>query len=98
MRGDGTRSGRAQFPLGPPPELGVRPLDVAGFERRHQRVGEAQRMLATRVQRRDAARSVDPDLRRRALAMALAGLRDGQSLPGASPDGEAIDRLHEGRR
>lgn len=44
----------------------------------------------------DAARSFDPDLWRRALAVALAGLCDGQALPGAPPDAEAIDRLHGG--
>lgn len=42
----------------------------------------------------DAARSFEPDLWRRSLAMALAGLRDGRLLPGASPAAEAIDRLH----
>lgn len=44
----------------------------------------------------DAARSFDPELWRRALAVALIGLRQGQALPGTSPDADAIDRLHGG--
>lgn len=43
----------------------------------------------------DAARTVRPELWRRALALALAGLRDGQRLPGSSPDAATIDRLHQ---
>lgn len=42
----------------------------------------------------DAARSIDPDLWRRSLAIALAGLNAGQPLPGPSPDARTIERLH----
>lgn len=41
----------------------------------------------------DAAREVDPDLWRRALAVALAGLRHAE-LPGTPPDEHVIDRLY----
>ncbi len=46
----------------------------------------------------DAAGSADTNLWRRALAVAFAGLGDRGALPGTSPDAEAIDRLHAGRR
>jgi AcrR family transcriptional regulator len=42
----------------------------------------------------DAARSVDPRLWRRALVVALAGLRHHQPLPGDPPDGDTVERLH----
>ncbi|MGM1065464.1 TetR/AcrR family transcriptional regulator [Saccharothrix sp. Mg75] len=41
----------------------------------------------------DAARGVDPDLWRRALTVALAGLRHAE-LPGTPPDEQVIDRLY----
>jgi AcrR family transcriptional regulator len=41
----------------------------------------------------DAARQVDPDLWRRALTVAFAGLRHAE-LPGRPPDEEVIDRLY----
>jgi AcrR family transcriptional regulator len=41
----------------------------------------------------DAARQVDPDLWRRSLAVALAGLRHAE-LPGTPPDEHVIDRLY----
>ena len=43
----------------------------------------------------DAARAFRPDLWRRTLAVALAGLRNGRRLPGSSPDAATIDRLHQ---
>ena len=42
----------------------------------------------------DAGRSVDVDIWHRALAIALAGLKEGQHLPGTPPDGAAIDRVY----
>lgn len=42
----------------------------------------------------DAARPFDPQLWRRALAMALAGLRQHKPLPRTCPDVETIERLH----
>jgi len=42
----------------------------------------------------DATRSFAPDLWRRSLAIGLAGLRHGRSLPGVSPDAATMDRLY----
>jgi len=50
MDGDGARARGAQLPLRSGPQLGVHPLDVGPGERRHEGVGEAQRVLCARVQ------------------------------------------------